>query len=92
MPHLFPSSIIDFSAARYERRLGRVSMALYNALVVICFLVAVALCFIKVPVSVQSAGIIKSSAEKTPLFAPASGKIVFVKMKENLELNLAVNF
>ncbi len=36
------------------------------------------------PVTVQSNGLIKAQAEKTPLFAPTQGKIVFIRMRENL--------
>ncbi|TCN27560.1 HlyD family secretion protein [Sinorhizobium americanum] len=68
-----------------SRRTGR-SLVIYKAILLSVAAALVSLPLITIPVSVQSAGAIRPSVEKTPLVAPVSGRISRVLAVENDEV------
>ncbi len=82
---LFSSDIFNFSSEAYKKEFGKPKRVLYNTVIIFLFSIFIALFFIKVPVTVQSNGLIKAQAEKTPLFAPTQGKIVFIRNNQIYE-------
>nr|BAN09928.1 putative secretion protein, HlyD family [Mesorhizobium loti NZP2037] len=65
-----------------SRRSGR-SLAIYKVVVLSVVAALLSLPFITISVSVQSAGIIRPTVEKTPLVAPVSGRISRILAAEN---------
>lgn len=80
---ILPAEIFSYTAESIlSRRSGR-SFLIYKIIVLSLVAALVALPFITITVSVQSAGAIRPTIEKTPLISPVSGRISRILAVEN---------
>lgn len=80
---LLPPEMVCYTAESILSRESGRSLAIYKIIVLSVVAALVSLPVIAVPLSVQSAGIIRPTIEKTPLIAPVSGRISRVLAVEN---------
>lgn len=80
---LFPKEIIEFSTEQHFAEHSTASKAIYLTVLLFIIGALVALPFVKVDVSVQSAGIIRPSAAVNKVAAPVSGNISSFNMVNN---------
>ena len=85
---IFPKEIIRFSIESHYVRFSRHSIAVY--LLLIAFLIAalVALPILKVDVTAQSRGIIRSQAEPTSVQTPVTGQVKKIGIHENMKVSV----
>ncbi|HUM88962.1 MAG TPA: HlyD family efflux transporter periplasmic adaptor subunit [Prolixibacteraceae bacterium] len=84
MKQLFPPEIIEFSIENYFNKYSKRSQVIYIS-VLLAFLAAiVALPFIKVEVTTQSRGVIKSETENNQLMSMVYGEIEKMTIAENM--------
>jgi multidrug resistance efflux pump len=80
---LFPKEIIDFSAEQHFAEHSAASKVIYLTVLIFIISAFVALPFVKVDVSVQSAGIIRPSAAVNKVATPVSGSILSLNIVNN---------
>ena len=80
---IFPSEILEQTADYHFQRYNQRSIALYRIILLIVIASLVAIFFIKVDVSVNSPGIIKSDVERTVIKPLVSGIVDRVYVEEN---------
>ncbi|WP_017733186.1 HlyD family secretion protein [Nafulsella turpanensis] len=80
---LFPKEIIEFSTEQHFAENSTTSKVIYIAILAFIIGALVALPFIKVDVSVKSAGIIRPSLEVNKVAAPVSGNILSLSITNN---------
>lgn len=80
---LFPAEIVENTSEAYMPKVTVRSQIIYTSAMLALLLVFVSLPFIKVDVSVQSPGIIRTVAERNELKPLISGTLSSVKVKEN---------
>lgn len=80
---LLPPEIVSYTAESILSRQSGRSFLIYKIIVLSVVAALVALPLITVTVSVQSAGTIRPTIEKTPLIAPVSGRISRILAVEN---------
>ncbi|MDR3339534.1 MAG: HlyD family secretion protein [Candidatus Symbiothrix sp.] len=83
MPPIFPPEIIEYSAENYYTQLRVQSKIIYSSILVAIVLTFVALPFIKVDISAQSRGFIRTSMENTVLQASVYGEVLEYHLYEN---------
>jgi multidrug resistance efflux pump len=80
---LFPKEIIEFSSEQHFAQHSTASKAIYLTVLLFIICVLIALPFIQVDVSVQSAGIIRPSAAVNKVAAPVSGNVFSLSIVNN---------
>ena len=80
---IFPSEILEQTADYHFQRYNQRSIALYRIILLIVLVSLVAIFFIKVDVSVNSPGIIKSEVERAVIKPLVSGVVDKVYVEEN---------
>jgi HlyD family secretion protein len=83
MPQIFPPEIIQYSAENYYSKLRTRSQVIYLSVLLFVALFIVALPFIKVDISTQSRGVIRTSMENTLLQSPVYGEVIEYRIHEN---------
>ncbi len=80
---IFPSEILEQTADYHFQRYNQRSIALYRIILLIVLISLVAIFFIKVDVSVNSPGIIKSDVERAVIKPLISGVVDSIYVQEN---------
>ena len=80
---LFPAEIVENTSEAYMPKVTVRSQVIYTSAMLALLLVFASLPFVKVDVSVQSPGIIRTVAERNELKPLISGTLSSVKVKEN---------
>ncbi|MDP2335677.1 MAG: HlyD family efflux transporter periplasmic adaptor subunit [Bacteroidota bacterium] len=87
-PTIFPKEIIRFSLESHYSRFSRHSMIIYLLVIGAVVAALIALPFVKVDISIQSRGIIRSQAEPTSIQAPVSGQVQKICIRENMKVSV----
>lgn len=85
---IFPKEIIRFSLESHYARFSRHSIAVYLILIGILIAALVALPILKVDVTAQSRGIIRSQAEPTNIQTPVTGQVKKIRIYENMKVSI----
>jgi HlyD family secretion protein len=80
---LFPPEILDYSAESYYAKLNIHSKIIYLSILLFVISIILALPFIKIDVTTQSRGVIRSPFENTIIQSSVYGEIVSFSMYEN---------
>src|SRR5574344_388220 len=83
MKQLFPPEIIEFTNENYFYKFSKTSQVIYISVLVALLAAVVALPFIKVEVTTQSRGVIKSETENNQLMAMVYGEVERISISEN---------
>ena len=83
MPYIFPPEIIDFSAEKYYSQFRIRSKIIYSAVVLSVVLAILLLPVIKIDVSTQSRGIVRTPSENTLIQSPIYGEVICYDLYEN---------
>ena len=83
MKQLFPPEIIEFPSENYFYKFSKTSQVIYISVLVALLAAVVALPFIKVEVTTQSRGVIKSETENNQLMAMVYGEVERISISEN---------
>jgi multidrug resistance efflux pump len=85
-PTIFPKEIIQFSLENHYFRFSRYSEIIYLLIAgtVMAFLMALPL--IKVDITIQSRGIIRSQIEPTSIQTPVTGQVQEIRIDENMKV------
>ena len=84
---LFPPEIIDFSAESYFNKYNKSTGVIYLGVLLVLLAAIVALPFIKVEVTTQSRGVIKTETENNQLMSMVYGEISGVFISENMKVS-----
>ncbi|MBW8323719.1 MAG: HlyD family secretion protein [Prolixibacteraceae bacterium] len=85
---IFPKEIIMFSLESHYARFSRHSIAVYLVLIGVITATLVALPILKVDVTAQSRGIIRSQTEPTSIQAPVTGQVQKICIRENMKVTI----
>ncbi len=83
MNKLFPSDIIGLSAENHFSKFSKKSSAIYIVVILAFIVTVVSFFFIKTEITVQSRGLIRSSAEPIQIASPVVAEVVQSVLKEN---------
>lgn len=83
MPQLFPPEIIENTVECYHARISTRSKAIYGLILLMILLVFVSLPLVKVDISSQSRGVIRSPYENTTIQSALYGEVISYRMLEN---------
>ncbi|MDO8929605.1 MAG: biotin/lipoyl-binding protein [Bacteroidota bacterium] len=82
----FPKEIIRFSIENHYSKFSRHSKVIYLLVIGMILAVLIALPFVKVDITIQSRGIIRSQAEPTSIQAPVTGQVQKIYLRENMKV------
>jgi HlyD family secretion protein len=85
--NIFPDSVINQSYEQIIAEYGKRTKILYPVILFAVVAAFVSLFYIYIDVGITATGIIKPRGERNIITAPASGKIEFVKLAENILVN-----
>ncbi len=85
-PAIFPKEVIRFSLENYYFRFSRSSTVIYLLIAGVVIAFFVALPFVKVDITVQSRGIIRSRVEITSIQTPVTGQVQEINLRENMKV------
>lgn len=85
---IFPKEIIKFSLENHYWRFSQYSMVVYILIISIVLLFIIALPFVRIDITVQSRGIIRSQAEPTSIQAPVTGQVQRICIRENMKVSV----
>jgi HlyD family secretion protein len=88
MHNIFPKEIIKFSIENHYIRFSRHSKIIYLLVIGMIFVAFLALPFVKVDITVQSRGMIRSQAEPTSIQAPVTGQVQKICIHENMKVSV----
>ncbi len=80
---LFPPEIIEFSAEKLIHDYSKKSNIIYNLILIAILLTFISIFFVKVDVSVNGTGVLRSEKDRITIAAPIEGKIVKWLIAEN---------
>lgn len=80
---LFPPEIIEFSAEKLIHDYSKKSSIIYNFIIIAVLLAFISIFFVKVDVSVNGMGVLRSAKDRITIAAPIEGKIVKWLITEN---------
>jgi len=83
---IFPKEIIRFSQERHYSKFSQHSQIIYLLVIGIILGTLIALPFVKVDITIQSRGIIRSQAEPTSIQAPITGQVQKICIRENMKV------
>ncbi len=83
---IFPKEIIRFSLENHYWRFSRHSLIIYLLIIGMIITFLIALPFLKVDVTIQSRGIIRSQSEPTNIQTPVTGQVQEIRIRENLKV------
>jgi hypothetical protein len=83
MPHIFPPEIIEFSAEKYYSQFRIRSKIIYSAVLFFVTLAILLLPVIKIDISTQSRGIVRTPTENTLIQSPIYGEVDYYDLYEN---------
>ncbi|GHT10436.1 HlyD family type I secretion periplasmic adaptor subunit [Bacteroidia bacterium] len=83
MPQIFPPEIIEYSAENYYSQLRTKSKIIYSAILLSIAFSMASLPFIKVDISAQSRGVIRTPMENTVLQSSVYGEVTAYRLHEN---------
>lgn len=87
-PAIFPKEVIRFSLENHYFRFSRHSEIIYLLIVGIVMAFLTALPLIKVDITIQSRGIIRSQAEPTNIQTPVTGQVQEILISENRKVTI----
>lgn len=85
---IFPKEIILFSLESHYSRFSRHSKVIYLLAIGMILAALIALPFVKVDITIQSRGIIRSQAEPTSIQAPVTGQVQKICIRENMKVSV----
>ena len=85
---LFPKEIIRFSIESHYSRFSRHSKIIYLFVIGMILAALIALPFVKIDITIQSRGIIRSQAEPTSIQAPVTGQVQKICIRENMKVTV----
>lgn len=85
---IFPKEIIRFSLESHYSRFSRHSITIYLLLIATIVTALVALPFLKVDVTSQSRGMIRSQTEPTSIQTPVTGQVKRIRIHENMKVSV----
>ena len=85
---IFPKEIIRFSLESHYARFSRHSKVIYLLVIGMILAALIALPFVKVDITIQSRGIIRSQAEPTSIQAPVTGQVQKICIRENMKVSV----
>lgn len=80
---LFPEEFIQSSVEHYTFKIGRSGYKIYSILIAVVVLGLALLPFVTIEIHESSTGRITSESKKHSIATPASGRILYSKLKEN---------
>ncbi len=80
---LFPPEIIEFSAEKLIHDYSKKSNIIYNLILIAILLTFISIFFVKVDVSVNGTGVLRSEKDRITIAAPIEGKILKWLIAEN---------
>lgn len=80
---LFPPEVIEFSSEKLINDYSKKSRIIYNLIIFAILAALVSIFFIKVDVSVNGSGILRSEQDKATVTAPCEGRITKWSISEN---------
>ena len=83
---IFPKEIIRFSIESHYARFSKYSITIYLLLIGILIAALIALPILKVDVTAQSRGIIRSQSEPTSIQTPVTGQVKKIRIYENIKV------
>jgi HlyD family secretion protein len=83
MPRIFPPEIIEYSAENYYSQLRTKSKIIYSSVLFSIAFAMASLPFIKVDISAQSRGVIRTPMENTVLQSSVYGEVTAYRLHEN---------
>lgn len=83
---IFPKEIIRFSLESHNSRFSSHSQFIYILVIGTIIICLAALPWIRIDVTVQSRGIIRSQSESTNLLAPVTGQVIDIRIRENMKV------
>jgi len=84
---IFPKEIIQFTIESHYSRFSKYKPVVYLLLVVIVLAAILLLPVIKVDITIQARGIIRSLAEPTTVMAPVTGMVREIRISENMKVS-----
>ena len=85
---IFPKEIIRFSLESHYSRFSSQSKVIYLLVIGLAIASLIALPFVKVDITVQSRGIIRSQSEPTTIQAPVAGQVQKNFIRENMKVSV----
>ncbi len=87
-PRIFPKEIIRFSLENHYWRFSRHSLVIYLLILGMVITFLISLPFLKVDITIQSRGIIRSLSEPTGIQVPVTGQVEKICIHENLRVTV----
>jgi HlyD family secretion protein len=87
MPPLFPPEIIKSSSENYFSEQSTSSRIIYLSVMLLLIVAFGLLPFVKVQVTTQSEGVVRSGYEENPIIPVVSGEVVSCRISENQSVN-----
>jgi HlyD family secretion protein len=84
---IFPDSIVNNSTEKIIARYRKPSSAIYVAVLIFVTSAIASLFFINIRIGVRASGVIKPQGERNLLTAPATGKLIGIRLSENLPVH-----
>jgi len=88
MSKLFPSDIIGLSTENHFSKFSKKSSAIYIVVLLAFIVTVISFFFIKTEITVQSRGLIRSSAEPIQITSPVVAEVVQSVLKENKSVTI----
>jgi hypothetical protein len=85
---LFPPEILDFSAEAYYSKLNMPSRIIYSSVSFLAVLIIALLPVIRIDISTQNRGIVRSPSENTIIQSTVHGEIVYYALAENKSVSI----
>lgn len=85
--HIFPKEIVRFSVEQHFSRFSRYNPTVYLLLVGFVLIACAMLPLVKVDITVQSRGIIRSLTEPTGIMTPVTGMVREIRISENMKVS-----
>ncbi len=86
MPQIFPPEIINYSAQTYYSQLNNTHRTIYWIVLTFLALIFILLPIIKIDISSQSRGVVRSPIENTVIQSAVHGEVLKFNLKENTEV------
>ncbi|MCK5730940.1 MAG: HlyD family efflux transporter periplasmic adaptor subunit [Draconibacterium sp.] len=88
MSKLFPQDIIGLSTENHFSKFSKKSSAIYIVVILAFVVIVISFFFIKTEITVQSRGLIRSSAEPIQITSPVVAEVVQSVLKENKSVTI----
>lgn len=85
---IFPKEIIRFTMESHYSRFSKQSKAIYLLLIAMVITVIISLPFLKIDITIQSRGMIRSQSEPTLIQTPITGQVQKICLRENMKVSI----